>query len=94
MMYCCSQMRFHIQEKERIIDYDSTWRQYAIRVNTTVIQLIDYCPWCGVKLPQDLNDVWFELLEDEFGIKDPTNEDKDKVPKEFKTDEWWKKRGL
>jgi hypothetical protein len=33
-------------------------------------------------------------LREEYGIKDPIFDDKDKVPPEFETDEWWKKRGL
>ena len=93
MIYCCFQMRFHIKEKEKIIDYDSTWRQYAIKVNETIIQLIDYCPWCGVKLPQPLNNKWFQILEEEYYIIDPSK-NKGKIPKEFLTDEWWKERGL
>ena len=34
------------------------------------------------------------MLEDEYGITDPHDKEYDKVPAEFKTDEWWKKKGL
>ena len=37
---------------------------------------------------------WDEILEKEYGITEPFFEDKDRVPPEFWTDEWWKKRGL
>ncbi len=37
-----------------------------------------------------LRDNWFDALE-ELGFDDPDNQ---KIPEEFKTDEWWKKRWL
>ena len=55
---------------------------------------IHYCPWCGSKLAKELSDEWLYVLEQEYGIKDPQGNDRKKVPPEFKTDEWWKKRGL
>ena len=56
---------------------------------------IDYCPYCGTKLPQELSDLWFDILEKEYGLDDPGwPEQREKVPTEFLTDEWWKKRGL
>ena len=53
-----------------------------------------YCPFCGAKLPKELSDEWFDILEKEYGIDDPHDSQRDKVPAEFWTDEWWKKRGL
>jgi hypothetical protein len=46
------------------------------------------------KLPTSLRDIWFEILEKEYGLERPISKDKDSVPQEFLTDEWWKKRGL
>lgn len=54
-------------------------------------QLIHFCPWCGSNLPETLGSKMMEILRCEYGIK--TYERKD-LPKEFRTDEWWKKRGL
>jgi len=55
---------------------------------------IYYFPFCGTKLPFDLADKWYEVLEKEYGITDPSVNDYNKVPPEFRTDEWWKKREL
>jgi hypothetical protein len=56
---------------------------------------IQYCPRCGKKYPKELSDEWFDILEKEYGLDDPNALDqRDRVPKEFWTDEWWKKRGL
>jgi hypothetical protein len=37
---------------------------------------------------------WCDILKKEYGINDPGGSEADKVPAEFQTDEWWKKRGL
>ena len=56
---------------------------------------INFCPYCGATLPQGLSDIWFDVLEKEYGLDNPAGpEQEKKVPAEFKTDEWWKKRGL
>jgi hypothetical protein len=61
----------------------------------SILQGIMYCPWCSKKLPERLRDKWFETLEKEYNLDDPCREEQEKwIPKEFETDEWWKKRGL
>jgi hypothetical protein len=42
-----------------------------------------------------LKDEWFDILEKEYELDNPAwdLEQKEKIPAEFKTDEWWKKRG-
>lgn len=57
-------------------------------------QIITFCPWCGAKLPKSLGKEWCQLIKEEFGIEDIFKEEWDKLPQEFKTDEWWRKRGL
>lgn len=42
----------------------------------------------------DLTDTWYEILKKEYNIIDPRGIDATKVPSEFLTDAWWKKRGL
>jgi hypothetical protein len=56
--------------------------------------LMDYCMFCSKKLPLFVRDEWFDILEKEYGLESPNEEDKKKVSKEFWTDEWWKKRNL
>jgi hypothetical protein len=46
---------------------------------------LDFCPWCGEKLPTSKRDRWFDEIE-KLGI-DPWTED---VPDKYNTDEWFK----
>ena len=53
-----------------------------------------YCPWCGTILPTSLSKQWYAILATEYAIEIPDlPKNAAKIPAEFKTDEWWKKRG-
>ena len=91
MTHCCDMMGFHIYKREKIIRYDAPTRTYGIKATKTVRQRIDFCPWCGVKLPSDLSDELVRIMFDELDL---TGFDDPRMPQELKTDEWWKKRGL
>ena len=73
-----------------LLDYPGDWHDVTSRS-------IDYCPFCGKKLPKKLDDDDMDpYLMKEYGW---TEEDcwgypRRELPPEFKTDEWWKKRGL
>ena len=54
--------------------------------------VMKYCPYCRAKLPRQLDDKLTEILQKEYGLT--SWKDYKKAPKEFHTDEWWKKRGL
>ena len=72
------------------IFYTPKWRSYGIVIghNLKTQAFLNYCPFCGAKLPKELSDEHFEAIHDENGkLLDP-------IPPEFDTDEWWKKRGL
>jgi hypothetical protein len=53
---------------------------------------IDYCPFCGAKFPERLDQKLTEILQKEYELD--SWKDYKKAPHEFHTDEWWKKRGL
>ena len=55
-------------------------------------EAMDYCPFCGAKLPDRLDNKLTEILQKEYGLE--SWKDYKKAPKEFHTDEWWRKRGL
>lgn len=94
-LYCCEALQYEIEDKYCPIEYACRWREYTIRdFSSTSKSLILFCPNCGTKLPRSLRDDWFDILEQEYGLEDPLYDDKDKVPKEFMTDEWWKMRKL
>ena len=81
-------MASHLKGGELPITYGARFREYglAYRDGGTSCQLLQYCPWCGSKLPSSLRDRWFERLE-ELGLEP----DDPGVPHEMKTDAWWRK---
>jgi hypothetical protein len=85
-----------INEGKVCIGYLPEWRRYYITIKKSMaIQGILYCPWCGFKFPKSLREEYFDILENELKIEiTPDMEAKKEFPKEFLTDEWWKKRGL
>lgn len=96
MIHCCKNMNHYVFEN-REIGYNMQYRRYTLRLSESengTHQLLWYCPWCGSKLPKSLSNEWFVVLKSEYGLSDPIFDDADKVPDEFKTDEWWRKRGL
>ena len=96
MKYCCDNMEYYA-EQDIEIEYSKRLNYYSMTLRddeySTSCQLY-YCPWCGIKLPQSLDGVWSKTLKAEYGLDDPIFDDADKVPEEFKSDEWWRKRGL
>ncbi|HEX4068763.1 MAG TPA: hypothetical protein VHX42_01570 [Candidatus Babeliales bacterium] len=93
--HCCLTMDAGLSMAGTILYYDKQYREYGIKeTRLTRGMLIDYCMFCGKKLPLSVRDEWFEILEKEYGLERPGTGDRKKVPKEFLTDEWWKKRGL
>jgi hypothetical protein len=101
MKYCCEDMKRNVEYKDEVQDefdcpnnlitYVSNADEYGIIFHDggTAYMRIRYCPWCGAKLPESKRSLRFEILE-AMGCEVPWDE----IPEEFKTDEWWKKRGL
>lgn len=56
------------------------------------------CPFCGADLPDLRFEYWGEMRKSYPELYTSFNEKTtmydDIIPDEFKTDEWWKKRGL
>lgn len=92
MNTCCMEMSLSLQDPRDNIGYNKIFREYFIQTKRDEIVLdIVFCPWCGTKFTTSLRDDFFKILFDELnldGIDDP------KLPLEFRTDAWWKKRGL
>ena len=98
-MHCCSLMEDFLNDGRVQIFYSPRMREYYILLkDSSAIQCILYCPWCGTKLPEDVRDEYFNTLraEQALGNINPHIDihDRSAVLEEFKTDEWWKKRGL
>jgi len=96
-LHCCSTMRHYIYEEKGIIEYELNIKSYVFLYSDNQFdwQLpLLYCPWCGTKLPERLIHKMEQVLEEEYGITEKDWGNKEKIPPEFNTDEWWKKRGL
>jgi hypothetical protein len=84
-------MACYLNEGDVAISCIPKFREYGISVGdggSSHIKL-RYCPWCGIKLPQDLRNEWFDQLE-RLG-HDPLAGD---LPEEFQSDAWWKAKEL
>lgn len=94
--HCCNFMTKSLEDNRIGINYCSVDRDYSIYCLYSNSQYrIDYCPFCGLKLPSSLVQEYMNILEKEYGIENPYDEVvMENVPEEFKSDEWWKKRGL
>jgi hypothetical protein len=89
--HCCDEMQRRLAEGEVAITYWDHFREYGIRVldGGTSSVTIDYCPWCGTRLPSQLRDQWFEVVE-ALGLEP----DAPGLPSELRSGEWWRKRSL
>lgn len=93
---CCTKMISILNEQKTPLYYTPHLREYNIPLEySPAIQGILFCPWCGTQLPKRLRDEFFSILNNEYNIEPAWKKLKTKgLPQEFKTDEWWKKRGL
>ncbi len=94
--HCCALMTNFLNDPLVPLVYYPHLREYNILLKDSGgLQGIDYCPWCGQCLPKDLRDEFFNIFFDELHLKRAENLlETPGLPEEFKTDEWWKKRGL
>ena len=92
-VFCCDHMKY-VLEEYKIIEFDMVARCFSVDLLVGMRKKLWFCPWCGTKFSKDLGNEWMKVLREEYNIKDPIFDDADKVPPEFRTDEWWKKRGL
>ncbi len=106
MDYCCESMQRSIEREEMVYENISGSFQFYIKdeawggPGTFHRKVCNYCPYCGAKLPVDRlslfkngSNVYSDELEKAVG-KDFCDITPEEIPEEFKTDKWWKKRGL
>ena len=90
-------MDYHADHSNSLLEYDPKVRSYLFFLRNDpdgTHQEFNFCPWCAQKLPEDLNEKWEEILKSEHFLEEPCDVEESKLPKDFQTDEWWKKRGL
>ncbi|HMJ69728.1 MAG TPA: hypothetical protein VK508_12570 [Cyclobacteriaceae bacterium] len=95
LTYCCDSIKFHLDQffkepddVDTIIKYVAVFDEYGIPIRDGGSSFIhiEYCPWCGAKLPPSKRDEWFKKLED-LGYESPLT---DEVPEEFKSSDWYR----
>ena len=92
--FCCfplyTSTTLNTADAGKNIVYTPYTRTYAmVSIGDWYMSVITYCPYCGKKLPVDLYEKRLEIIEKEF-----PEFSENEIPEEFKTDEWWRKRGL
>lgn len=92
--YCCSKLKKLFESKYYDFRYEKQFCCTSCkRRDGGVFFELNYCPFCGKNI-KNKNDIYERILRRDFGVQDPYDNDDPNIPLEFKTDEWWKKRGL
>jgi len=99
---CCNDMSSHLylldqkcvnnggDENDKIVHYSSKYNEYGIPlVDGISYILIEFCPWCGKRLPKSLREEWFSQLE-KIGYDSPLTQND--YPEIFKSWDWWLKK--
>lgn len=102
MTYCCKELQFFLNYQfdvfrgtyefpSNLLAYNAVLDEYGINMKDgTSFVPIRYCPWCGQPLPESKMNRYISELQ-QMGYEQIFSEE---VPDEFKSDEWWRKRGL
>ena len=99
--YCCEMMKTNTENHcdrhdnsfdcpDCLIHYDDKFDEYGIIIHdgSRSCITINFCPWCGKKLPDSKRDEWFDKLED-LGYENPLFDEN--IPNEYKDSTWWDK---
>ena len=89
---CCEQREY--RDSSKFIEYDRVTREFSLGSDGTFFYGISCCPFCGTRLPRGLGLEWIQFVEKELGQEYLSEPLINLLPEEFKTDEWWIKRGL
>jgi len=71
---------------ETAVVYIAKFREYGLPIldGGTSFITIQFCPWCGARLPDSLRNKWFDSLE-KLGLDVHTGN----IPEKFLSDRWW-----
>ena len=73
-----------------LMGYSAKYNEYFIydrNIESSAVTIIEFCPWCGVKLPDSKRDQWCRELE-ELGVEEPLLDET--IPERYKSDKWHK----
>jgi hypothetical protein len=85
--FSCDQHPDRFDCPDCLVSYSPTFDEYGLIIHDGGLSIISiqFCPWCGARLPASKRDRWFEALA-ELGFNDPTEQE---IPQHFKTDAWY-----
>ena len=96
--HCCEDMQYSVDFHcdvhddfacgDKLILYVPKFDEYGIIIHDGGVSFIqiNFCPFCGTKLPNSKRDNWFELME-KLGI----DTDEDEIPEIYQNYGWWLK---
>lgn len=92
-MICDKLKEFSSEDFENVdtpIVYWKKFDEYGLKIMDGGYSslVIEFCPWCGEKLPVSRRDEWFDELET-LGIYDPWTME---IPDKYQTDAWYKEK--
>lgn len=96
-MYCCEKWQTYVLMDPRVpITYDRQMRYFYVMVekDTPYVQNLERCLLCNKKWPKCLGQTWLRTIKKELGFDGGRETNDHLIPAEFRTDEWWKKRGI
>ncbi|MFC9339754.1 DUF6980 family protein [Streptomyces sp. NPDC057020] len=81
----CDQHEDPFDCPDTLIGFSAKFQEYGLLIHDggTSSITVEFCPWCGRRLPESQRDRWFDELE-RRGI-DPWE---DEVPAEFQDERW------
>jgi hypothetical protein len=93
--YCCSEMKSLMKDRKFGICYKKQISETYVlcRGERGVTWTFSYCPFCGKDI-EGKRELFFDTLKTECNIEATAFNENILLPEEFRTDEWWKKRGL
>lgn len=86
IIHCCDEMEQNIKIYG-LLSYNEVFDEYGLNYigDTNSYFIIEYCPWCGKKLPESKREMWFNELE-QLGYDDPLMDEN--IPNKFKDCSW------
>jgi hypothetical protein len=88
----CTEHENRFECPDALVSYNEKFDEYGLIIHDggAAVSPINYCPYCGEKLPESRRDLWFDTLE-RMGYDDPAEQE---IPQEFHSGDWYRGRNL
>lgn len=83
----CEQHADRFECPDCLVHYAPQFDEYGLIVHDGGASsiAIQFCPWCGVQLPESMRHQWFDRLA-ALGFDDPLEQE---IPERFRSDAWY-----